>query len=78
MPHYYFHLVYSDSEPVRDDDGLSFEDDDVAKREAMLSLGDLIKEASIAGPYPFCVRVQIVREGIGIIDLITGQLSTTA
>jgi len=75
MPRYYFHLLHPEREPVRDDEGLAFEDDAAARREGMLSLGEMIKDASSAHPMPYCVSVQIVREEVGIIDLLTGHLS---
>jgi len=75
VPQYFFHLIYPEGAPVRDDEGLELADDDAAKREAVLSLGDLVKEASSAGSFPFYVSVQIVRQGVGVIALMSGQLS---
>ena len=75
MPHYFFHLLHPEREPVRDDEGFAFEDDAAARHEGMLSLGELMKDSSSNQPMPFCVTVQIVREGVGVIDLLTGHLS---
>jgi len=75
MPQYFFHLLHPERSPVHDEEGMAFEDDATAKREGILSLGDMMKEASSYQPVPFCISVQIVREGVGIIDLITGHLS---
>ena len=78
MPRYFFHLIHPDREPVRDDEGVAFEDDGAARREGMASLAELIKDASSSQPMPFCVSVQIVREGVGVIDVLTGHLSIGA
>lgn len=78
MPQYFFHLLHSGCEPVHDEEGVAFEDDAIARHEGMRSLGELMKEASSSGPIPFSVSVQIVREGVGIIDLLTGHLRVTA
>ena len=75
MPRYFFHLLHPERDPVRDEEGSTFEDDAAAKREGMVSLGELIKEASYSEPVAFCVSVQIVREGFGIIDVVTGHLA---
>jgi hypothetical protein len=76
MPRYFFNLLHPDRDPVTDDEGLVFEDDTVARSEGLASLGELMKEACSSYPVPPSVCVQIVREGGGIIDLLTGQLST--
>jgi hypothetical protein len=76
MPRYFFNLLHPDRDAVSDDEGLVFEDDTVARREGMASLGELMKEACSSYPVPTSVCVQIVREGGGIIDLLTGQLCT--
>jgi len=75
MPRYFFHLIHPTRDPVRDEEGLTLEDDAAAKREGMISLGELMKEASSSEPMPFCVSVQIVRESVGIIELLTGHIS---
>lgn len=76
MLHYFFHVIRSDRDAVRDDEGLPFEDDIVARHEGLQSLGDLIKETGSCKFLPFQVSVQIARKGHGIIDLITAQLSS--
>ena len=76
MPHYFFHLIHPGREPIRDDEGMTFEDDAVARREGMTSLGELISDALKADPRPLYVSVQIVRKDTGVIDLLTGQVGT--
>ena len=78
MPRYFFHLLHPDSDPVRDDEGILFEDDTAAKREGIISLGELIQAATSSTPMPYCVSVQIVREGVGITDFLTARLSAEA
>jgi len=46
MPRYFFHLIHPTRDPVRDEEGLTLEDDAAAKREGMIRLGELMKEAS--------------------------------
>jgi hypothetical protein len=52
-----------------------FEDDAAARREGIVSLGELMAEASISKPIPFSVSVQIVRQGGRIIDTLSGDMS---
>ena len=75
MPRYFFHLIYPDRDPVRDEEGMTFEDDATARREGVASLGDLVSDATRNDPVPLSVTVQIVREGIGIIELLTAQIA---
>ena len=75
MPHYFFHLIHPDRDPVRDDEGMTFEDDASARREGIASLGDLISDATKTEPIPLNVTVQIVRVGVGIIALLTAQIA---
>lgn len=76
MPRYFFHLLHPGRDPVRDDEGLEFEDNAAARSEGLASLGDLISDALCADPMPLHVSVQIVREGHGIIDVLTGTVVT--
>jgi hypothetical protein len=76
MPRYFFHLLHPGRAPVRDDEGIEFEDDSVARREGMVSLGELVLEGISADPIPLHVSVQIVRQGYGIIDVLTGAVVT--
>jgi len=78
MPRYFFHLIHPTSTAVRDNVGLIFGDDATAKREGMRSVAEMMKEASSSELIPFRVSVQIVREDVGIIDLLTGQLAASA
>jgi len=78
MPQYFFHIIHSNRAPSRDDVGLMFATDGAAKREGMLCLGEMIKEGISSEFMPFRVSVQIVREDVGIIDLLTGHLSARA
>ena len=78
MPRYFFHLIHPDRDVVRDDEGIMFEDDAAARREGIVSLGELMAEASISKPIPFSVSVQIVREGGRIIDTLSGDMSVFA
>jgi hypothetical protein len=78
MPRYFFHLIHPDRDAVRDDEGIMFEDDAAARREGAVSLGELMAEASKSTPMPILVSVQIVREGVGVIDLLTGDMSVLA
>ena len=75
MPHYYFHLLHPGRAPVRDDEGIGFDDDAAAKDEGIASLGELILDALRAYPVPLRVSVQIVRQGYGIIDVLTGTVA---
>lgn len=77
MPRYFFHLLHPGRPPVRDDEGIEFEDNAVARHEGLVSLGELISEALSADPIPLHVSVQIVREGHGIIDVLTGTVITS-
>jgi len=77
MPRYFFHLIHPTSAADRDNDGLVFDDDTAAKREAMVSVVEMMKDASFSASIPFRVSVQIVREDVGIIDLLTGHLSAS-
>lgn len=74
MPRYFFHLLQPGRAPVRDDEGIEFEDNDVARREGLASLGELILDALRADPIPMHVSVQVVREGHGIIEVLTGTV----
>jgi hypothetical protein len=76
MPRYFFHLLHPDRAPVLDDEGMTFEDDAVAQSEARASLADLMKECCLSDPAPFHVSVQVVREGVGTINVQTAQVST--
>lgn len=78
MPRYFFHLIHPDRDAVKDDEGMVFEDDATARREGMESLGELMAEASKSKPMPFSVSVQVVREGVGIIDVLSGDMSVLA
>ena len=78
MPRYFFHLIHPTSAAARDNEGVTFDDDAAAKREAKLSVAEMMKEASFSELMPFRVSVQIVREDVGIIDLLTGHLSASA
>jgi hypothetical protein len=73
MPLYFFHLLHPDREPVRDEEGLTFEDDATATREGMRSLGELLIDVSPTQPMPLRVSVQIERAGVGVVDLLTAQ-----
>ena len=75
MPRYYFHLLHPGRAPVRDDEGIEFDGDATAKEEGMASLGELILDALRANPVPLHVSVQIVRQGHGIIDVVTGTVA---
>lgn len=75
MPRYYFHLLHPDREPVTDGEGLVFEDDATARREGLLSLGEFMAESSVSDPRPLKVSVQIVREDVGMIETLVGDLS---
>jgi hypothetical protein len=75
MPRYYFHLLHPGRAPVRDDEGIEFENNAIAKREGMASLSELITDALHADPIPLRVSVQIVREGHGIIEVLTGTVA---
>ena len=76
MPRYFFHLLHPGRAPVRDDEGIEFEDNAAARSEALASLGELISDALRADPIPLHVSVQIVRQGYGIIDVLTGAVVT--
>ena len=76
MPRYFFHLLHPGRAPVRDDEGIEFEDNAVARREGLASLGELILDALHADPIPMHVSVQVVREGHGIIDVLTATVVT--
>ena len=75
MPRYFFHLLHPGRDPVRDDEGIEFEDNAAARSEGLASLGDLISEALRSDPVPLQVSVQVVREGHGVIDVLTGVVS---
>lgn len=77
MPHYFFHLIYPGCAPIRDDEGLEFDGDDAAKREALASLGEMLSEAARSCPRPLTVSVQIVRAGVGVIDVVSANLNPT-
>jgi len=74
MPRYFFHLVHPDRDPVRDDEGMIFEDDATARREGIASLGELVSDTTKTDQTPLSVTVQIVREGVGVIDLLTAHV----
>jgi len=73
MPRYFFHLLYRDRD-LRDTKGHEFEDDASAKREGLVSLGDVLAEAGRSLPMPFGVTVQVVRQGVGVVHLLAGHL----
>lgn len=75
MPRYYFHLLHPNREPLVDDEGLVFEDDATARREGLISLSELMADSSKSDPRPLTVSVQIDREGVGMIETLTGDLS---
>lgn len=75
MPHYFFHLIHPDRAPVRDEEGLIFEDDILAKREGLASLGDFVRDTTRYQSQPCYVSVQIVRAGVGIIGVLTAKVS---
>jgi hypothetical protein len=77
MPRYFFHLLHPVHAPVRDYEGLEFEDNAAARREAIASLGDLISDALSADPAPYHVSVQIAREGFGVIDVLSRTVSAS-
>lgn len=74
MPRYFFHIANPEYDTILDDEGMSFHDDAAARREAILSLGEMMREAASTNPTPFCVSVQVFREGIGIIETVTGHV----
>ena len=76
MPRYYFHLVHPGRDTVLDDEGDEFVDDAAARREGIASLGELISDALRAEAVPLNVGVQIVREGYGIIEVVTGTIAS--
>jgi hypothetical protein len=76
MHRYFFHFIHLEGDPVQDAEGLLFRDDDAAKRAAILTLGEMIKDASSSRPMPYCVTIQVVREKVGLIDNLTGRLSS--
>jgi len=75
MPHYFFHLIHPDRDPVRDEEGIIFEDDVLAKREGLASLGDFVQDTTRYQSQPCYVSVQIVRAGVGIIGVLTAKVS---
>ena len=74
MPRYFFHLLQSDEDAVKDDEGMEFDDNAAARREGIASLADLISDVLKANPAPMDVSVQIVREGHGITDVLTASI----
>lgn len=76
MPRYYFHLLHSGRDTVMDDEGIEFEDNAVARTEGLISLGELVTDALRANPIPMHVSVQIVREGHGIIDVLSAKVGS--
>lgn len=76
MPRYYFHLVHPGRDTVLDEEGDEFVDDAAARREGIASLGELISDALRAEAVPLNVSVQIVREGYGIIEVVTGTIAS--
>jgi len=76
MPRYYFHLVHPGRETILDEVGDEFADNAAARREGIASLGELIFEALRAEAVPLNVSVQIVREGHGIIEVVTGTIAS--
>ena len=76
MPRYFFHLLYPGRAPVRDSEGIEFEDNAVARRQGMVSLGELMLDGLSADPAPLDVSVQIVRQGYGVLDVLTGTVVT--
>lgn len=74
MPKYYFNL-HNDGQSVPDDEGLELEDDAIAKREAMESLRDLVADSLNPDLKPLQVSVEIVRDGVGVIDRFTAQVA---
>lgn len=75
MPRYFFHLLHPGRAPVQDDEGMQLEDDEAARSEGIASLGDLISDALSSAPVPMNVSVQIVREGYGVMDILTGTIA---
>lgn len=75
MPRYYFHLLHPDREPVVDDEGLVFEDDATARREGLISLAEFMADSSKSDPRPLKISVQIDREEVGIVEILTADLS---
>jgi len=76
MPRYYFHLVHPGRETILDEVGDEFAYNAAARREGIASLGELIFEALRAEAVPLNVSVQIVREGHGIIEVVTGTIAS--
>ena len=75
MPRYFFHFLHPDREPISDKEGLVFEDNATARREGLVSLCEFMTESTKAKPAPLSVSVQIDREGVGVIEILTGDLS---
>jgi hypothetical protein len=74
MPQYFFHAIHSEHDTIRDETGLEFPDDTTALRAAIVSLAEMIKDSVDSHVVPYCVTVQVVREGGEIIDTVTGHL----
>lgn len=77
VPRYFFHLLYRDRN-LRDAKGYEFEDDASARREGLVSLGDMLAEAGRSLPMPFNVTVQVVRQGVGVVHVLAGHLNDRA
>jgi hypothetical protein len=57
MPRYFFHIRYSDTDLVLDNEGIEFEDVETAKHEAVQSIRDLVADR---------VKQGIKNHGLGI------------
>lgn len=77
VPRYFFHLLYRDRN-LRDAKGYEFADDASARREGLVSLGDMLAEAGRSLPMPFNVTVQVVRQGVGVVHVLAGHLNDRA
>ena len=75
MPRYFFHLVHPDRDPVRDDEGITFDDDAGAKLEGLTSLGELVRDTARDLSFQGYVSVQIVRAGAGVIAILTARVT---
>ena len=75
MPKYFFHLVHTDGSTVPDDEGLELKDDHAARREAAVSISDLIADSLDDKLKPLQITVEIVQEDGQVVDRLTGQLT---
>jgi hypothetical protein len=73
MPRYYFNLYRPDAPPIPDEKGLELESNAEAKRDALQSLPELLDESLTDELKPLHVRIEVVREGCGVVQVVTAQ-----